>query len=132
VTLSVPPGNEVVVSVATPLVNVAVPTDAPPLENVMVSPLVLVLPALKGERVAVRVTGWPAVMAVWFAATTRVVGVVTPLCVTVKVWPGMVIVPVRGPPVLASTVYPVAPESELRAPAVIWIQLALLTELQTQ
>jgi hypothetical protein len=47
-------------------------------------------------------------------------------CVTVKVWPATVIVPVRGGPELAATENCTAPEPEPLAPAVMVIQLSLL------
>ncbi len=56
VMLSVPAAKDEVVRVAIPPVSIAVPIDAPPLAKVTVSPLVLLLPALKGASVAVRVT----------------------------------------------------------------------------
>src|SRR5262245_15372523 len=51
-------------------------------------------------------------------------------CVTVNVWPAMVIVPARCGPVFATTENWTAPAPEPLAPAVMVIQLSLLTAVQ--
>jgi len=54
------------------------------------------------------------------------------LCVTVNVWPAIVIVPVRCGPVLAATENSVTPLPLPLAPAVMVIQLSLLVAVHAQ
>ena len=56
-----------------------------------------------------------------------------PCCVTLKIWPAMVALPVRAVvPVLAAMLMNTVPLPEPLAPLVIVIQAALLAELHTQ